>query len=316
MRQGAYSTEAREEAKAMLLRIYRTVLVLALIGFPAAGGTAAAASAIKDEGRIFSPQVKEQAERAIDEIGRVYHKDVTIEMVPAIPDGNWWNKFKKWALYSKDPKNRHRFYEDWAKRSARAAGPNSIYVLIVKEPAPLHLEIAAGRDAQKKDGLSPADSKRLQDRLQVLFQTGNYDGGLEETVRDLGRTLRDNRDATVVPPEQFPWAELTSLIAIVLGIWLCLQLMQKFLGNCDPERALPLAEAEYGAGGSYLTGLYTTATSSGLQELVRTLRSGERRAAEPVVSPADDHEMVLTDAEFGDSRPHPADPQDYIHDNS
>jgi TPM domain len=302
----------------MLLCIFRTALILAGVCWLAGGGTVAAASAVKDESRVFSPQVKEQAEKEIEEISRLYYKDLIIEFVPSVPEGNWWNKVKKWMLYSKDPKNRQRFYEDWAKRNARAAGPRSIYVLIVKEPAPLHVEIAAGRDAQKKDGLTPGDCKKLQERLQIAFQKGHYDAGLEETIKDIVRTLRDNRDAATVPPEQFPWAELGSLMAIMLGFWLCLQLMQKFLGNRDPERAVPLEAAGYGAGGSYLAGLYATLTSNGVQELFRSLRSRERPAPEPVAAraaaSADDHEVVLTDAEFGDSHHHAAEPQDYIHD--
>jgi uncharacterized membrane protein YgcG len=318
IKQGLCPAVLLEEVKPMLLRIYRPALILAAVGFLAAGGTATA-SAIKDEGRVFSAQVKEQAERDLEGIAHLYNKEVIIEMVPSVPEGNWWSRFKKWMLYSKDPKNRRRFYEDWAKRSARAAGPNSLYVLIVKEPAPLHVEIAAGLEAQKKDGVTPADSKRLQARLQTLFQKGNYDAGLEETVKELGRTLRDNRDAATVPPEQFPWAELGSLMAIMLGAWLCLQLMQKFLGNRDPERALPLAEAGYGTGSSYLAGLYATLTGGGLQELFRTLRSREARLHESVVwtkpASSDDREVLLTDADVRDSHRHADEPHDYIHDN-
>jgi uncharacterized membrane protein YgcG len=299
-----------------MVRTFRTAILVTGLGWFAAAGTAMAASAIKDESHIFSPQAREQAARDIEEISRLYHKDVFIEFLPSVPEGNWWNRFKKWMLYSKDPKSRQRFYEDWAKRSARAAGPNSIYVLIVKEPAPLHVEIAAGRDAQKKGGLMPADAKKLQERLQALFQKGDYNAGLEQTVREIGRVLRDNRDAAVVPPEEFPWAELGSLMGIMLGLWLCLQLMQKFLGNRDPERAVPLAEAGYGAGGSYLAGLYAALAGNGVRELFRSLRTRERPARAPVTEDGD-AEALLSEAPFreADQDPHAAEMSDYIHDN-
>jgi len=300
----------------MLLHIFRTALILAGVSWLAVGGTAAAASAIKDEGHVFSPQVKEKAEKDIENIRRDDHKELIIEFVPSVPEGNWWNKFKKWMLYSKDPKNRQRFYEDWAKRSARAAGPQSIYVLIVQEPAPLHVEIAAGRDAQMKGGLTPADCKKLQQSLQTAFQKGNYDAGLEQAIKDIRRTLRDHRDAV---DEGFPWGELGSLMAIMLGFWLCLQLMEKFLCNQDPERAVPLEAAGYGAGGSYLAGLYTALTNNGVQELFRSLRSREHPTLEPVTTraapSAGDQEAVLTDTDYGGAR-RGADSQDYLHDNS
>jgi uncharacterized membrane protein YgcG len=306
----------------MLRRIHRTSLLLAGICWLAVNGPVGAAPpAIKDEAHVFSPHVKDQAEKELEEIGRLYNKEVIIELVPSVPEGGWWNRLKKWMLYSKDPKSRKRFYEDWAKRNARAAGAKSIYILIVKEPSPLHLEIAAGRDAQKKDGLTPADCRRLQEQLQASFQKGQYDASLEETIRDLRRTLRDNRDAAIIPAEEFPWAEVGSFIGIMLGLWLCLQLMQKFLRNRDREQVVSLEKGGYGEGGSYLAGLYGTLTSHGLQELFHSLRSRAHPARDPVVSafgPAvEDHEVVRKEGVFHETplEHHAGEAQDYIHDN-
>src|SRR5262249_3011409 len=153
----------------------------------------------------------------------LYHKDLVIEFVPTVPANGWWGKLKNKMLQAKNPDSRNRFYADWAKRNARTAGPNSIYVLICKEPAPLRVEVAMGRDVRQPDVFTSADVRHFQERLQALFQNGHYDEGLAEAVQSVRKTLQANRERVAVPAEPFPWAGIGSLVLILVGLWVCLQ---------------------------------------------------------------------------------------------
>src|SRR5262245_55836735 len=209
-----------------------TSLLLAVVcGLTTCGQAAASPPPIKDEAHMFSPEAIERATADIQEIKRLYQTDLVFEFVPSVPADNWWNKFKKKVLHSKEPEARSRFYEDWAKRNARAAGPHAIYVLICKEPAPLHVVVVAGVSVQRQKAFTGADGKRLEARLLARFQQEKYDEGLAEAVQLVRKTLQTNRENLVIPVEGFPWAGIVSVILAMVGFWLCLQFMVIFRNN-------------------------------------------------------------------------------------
>src|SRR5262249_51857137 len=90
-----------EEANCM---IRLTSLLLAVVcGLTTCGQAAASPPPIKDEAHMFSPEAIERATADIQEIKRLYQTDLVFEFVPSVPADNWWNKFKKKVLHSKEP---------------------------------------------------------------------------------------------------------------------------------------------------------------------------------------------------------------------
>jgi hypothetical protein len=219
----------------------------ALIGV---GRGIAAAPEVKDAGKVFSPDAVAQADARIRELEKVYHKDIIIEYHPTAPVSSWWDKVKKRMLEAKSPESRRRFYADWAKRVARAAGRESIVVLICQEPTPLHVEIAVGAAARKHGGLTDKAVAQLRQELQALFQNGEYDAGLAAAIASIGETLRTNSQSSV-PAGTFPWTMVGIIVAALTVLWLGLQTAQGFR----------TVGANMGAG-SYSTGIYLAANAN------------------------------------------------------
>jgi len=122
----------------MRSRIGRQVLAfVALLGLLGPAGRAHAMTAeVRDEAGFFTPQAVKRANEVIEEVERKYHKDLLIETVRHVPEGE-----RKEAT-STDPKAKSRFFAEWAVRRAREPRVNGIYVLITREPG--HVEVAVG----------------------------------------------------------------------------------------------------------------------------------------------------------------------------
>ena len=235
---------------------------------------------IKDEAHAFSAAAVQKAEEGIQDIKRRYHRNLVIEFVPAVPGEGWWNKLKRWTL-SRNPHNHPQFYKDWATEQARKAGPNSIFILICREPAPLKLEVAAGWETRKQEAFTPADADRLQERLLPLFREGDYDRGLLDAVVGVRQALRDNQAAQAAPLEPFPWSTVAAIILPILGFWVCVEFMSMFREN-NPRQGF--TQGPYG-GGSFLAGLFATMNTYWFADLI-----GARRAVPlPTAEPAPEH---------------------------
>jgi hypothetical protein len=226
---------------------------------------APASPPIKDSAHLFSPEAVKQAEAAIQQFNQDYHKKLVIETF-ASP-----TTVKKWLLRLKDPPARSRFYQDWAIANAREAGPTSIYILICKEPAPLHVAVAAGGDAQKQ-AFPNSEWERLAGRIQGFFDTNQYDQGLTESIHFVRTTVARNGDLVPVPTSVFPWGGVSSFIFISLGLWLGMELVRKVQSQTNPDDYPPLARWSLGSGGSLVPAMLTPINFRWIHEVFRSLR--------------------------------------------
>src|SRR4051812_11251936 len=111
----------------------RTLVYIALVGLLGFAGRAHALTAeVRDEAVFFKPETVTRANEVIKEIKQKYKKDLLVETVRHVPEG------ERQEATSSDPHVKDRFFVDWADRRARDEGVNGIYVLITREPG--HVE--------------------------------------------------------------------------------------------------------------------------------------------------------------------------------
>ena len=111
-----------------------TVISVAALGAVAFGGNAfAAAPPIQDHAQLFSLATLREANEIVETIQTNYDKRLVIETFSSVP---WTARL---THNFKDPQDRARYFAEWARRNARRAGANGIYVLICKQPAPVEV---------------------------------------------------------------------------------------------------------------------------------------------------------------------------------
>lgn len=163
----------------------RALALAALAGWLAVAApvSAAVAPVIKDDGKFFSDEAREKADRKIKEIYREYNKDLLIETFPEVPA----DRAKDVDL--KDKAARDTFFEEWAKDRAHEAEVNGIYVLICKTPP--HLQVLVGNETQKR-AFTRKDRDELAKILTGKFHDKDYDGGLAKAVDFVAERLKAN----------------------------------------------------------------------------------------------------------------------------
>ena len=92
---------------------------------------------VKDDGKFFSAEAVEKANRVIGEIEHQFHRDLVIETFATVPTD------KVEQVKGMDAKAREQFYHTWALERARSEQLNGVFVLITKEPK--HIQAVSGR---------------------------------------------------------------------------------------------------------------------------------------------------------------------------
>ncbi len=97
---------------------------------------------IRDNGSFFSESAKSEATRNLVELEKRFKKDLAVETFAGIPD-----EVKK-GVDLTDKAAVRRMFEQWALKEARQLKVNGVYVLLVKDPA--HLQVEVGNTTQKQ----------------------------------------------------------------------------------------------------------------------------------------------------------------------
>lgn len=248
----------------------RIVLLLVLAFSLAAPGPTAAATlppAIQDSAGLFSADAVQRADHELQEISRLCHTNLRIDTFHAP------SALKTWILKLKKPQDRGRFYEDWARELARKAGPDSVIILICQEPAPLQVEVAAGRHLHGK-AFPIEKQSRIRECLLAGLDHGDNDQALLDAIHLVRRTLEATRHTWPEGDDAFSWAGILSVMAALVGLWACLQLVGRVRRPLEEQAPVRLLDTVYGGGGSYPAGLFATMNSSWLRELLCGLRAG------------------------------------------
>jgi uncharacterized membrane protein YgcG len=149
------------------------LLVTLLTGFVVVGTAAAVAPEIKDEAKFFSPEAVKKANKQIREIAQKSGKDLLVETLPAVP-GDQAAKVKAMSI-----EEREKFFHNWAADRAQAAVVNGVYILVVKDPPHLEIEITP----KARSSFNKEDFDKLRSMLLGKFRAKQFDEGLQEAVR-------------------------------------------------------------------------------------------------------------------------------------
>src|SRR4051812_45551854 len=132
-----------------------SVLVLAAVaGWLALPGAAWAVypPPVKDDGKFFSKDALDKANKKIHEIYQKYKKDVVVETLEKLTP----EQQKKYQ----EEEDKARFFARLALDRGREIGLNGIYIVIVKKPR--FLRIHMDSDTQKKDFKASDRKKALE----------------------------------------------------------------------------------------------------------------------------------------------------------
>ena len=163
-------------------------LLLGLAVFHARGaGAAAAERNIVDGGLFFSEEAVSEADDVLRHIKRAYGRDVMVETYPAVPDD-----LK--AELARDGKD--KFYENWLNRRARHLGVRGVFILMTREPG--RVQVGVDR-ATRRRAFTPADEEALRQIMASAFRAKQFDRGLLDGLRFVGRRMGENSGVDVKP---------------------------------------------------------------------------------------------------------------------
>jgi hypothetical protein len=237
-----------------------TVICVAALGAVALGGDAfAAAPPIRDHANMFSLAGLREANEIAEAIQTNYDKRLVVEAFSSAP---WTARL---THNFKDRQDRARYFAEWARRNARRAGANGIYVLICKQPAPVEVEVRARRDALPFFSLE--DASRAREVLLADLRQGQPDTALLRCVRLIESRLEVNGAHAPAPEESFAWGRVLWSFLAIVAFWALVQLAHHLvIGRSRPGEA----DAEpvgFGGGGSLPAGLFGAMTSHWLRDL-------------------------------------------------
>jgi uncharacterized membrane protein YgcG len=216
---------------------------------------------VRDSAHLFSTEAVREADDGIRDLQQRYYKKLVIDTFAAVPTLAKIMHRVRGGGYE-------QFIEDWARRNAaKKAGPNGVYILICKEPAPVQVQVEAGRELLGKV-FSADDCARLREQLLRLFRDGRYNDGLSYSVRFVRDDLRQALGEGAAPPEPFPWAEIVWIILILLAFWVGIEIVQRLAADRLHETCRPEATA-YGSAGGLSTAVFAAVTGGALGELWR-----------------------------------------------
>jgi uncharacterized protein len=151
-----------------------------LAGWLAAAGVASAVfpPPVKDEGKFFSAEALEKANKKIRQLYTAFGCDVVVETVPAVP-AEMEAKYKE---VGKD-----KFFLEWARKRAGELGVNGVYVLVCKSPG--RVEVGLNGPAGKRM-FAPGDRERVVSKMLGPFRDKKFDEGLAAALDFVEVTLK------------------------------------------------------------------------------------------------------------------------------
>ncbi len=135
---------------------------------------------IKDDGKFFSAEFVEKANKKIKEIYSSSKKDLVIETYATVPEG------KK---LPEDKNKLGEFFAEWAKARSEELGVNGVYVLICKSPTRLQIQVDT---ETRKRAFTAKDRDRLQQKFIAGFKEKKFDDGLKDGIDAVEAAFRAN----------------------------------------------------------------------------------------------------------------------------
>jgi uncharacterized membrane protein YgcG len=175
---------------------------------------------IDDTAHIFIAREMTQITGEVENIERDFHVRVVVDTVKSLPWGA-----QLWVSV-RGPDAAEHYLDNWAHRRARKAGTRGIYVLVCREP--LAVRVQAGRGLR---GITAADTNDLRETLATGLNRGDPGKALKETVAELDKILQNRLGRPVAGLPAISWPAVLAAIAIVLALWLAIELVGRSKGR-------------------------------------------------------------------------------------
>jgi len=239
------------------IRAFASVLGILAVMLLGTNVCRAAAGAVLDNGGFFSEQAKSDAAKVIGEMGRTLHEDFVVETFKEIPaDVKAGANLQDKAVLS-------HVFEQWAAKQFRQKGVNGVYVLIVKEPA--HLQVNVGNNTQRQ-AFTLQDRDALSSLMRAKLHAHQNDEALREGVNFVFATMKSHSNlrahtgsapavVTSHPVQQSSGSTGWLIPAIVIGVvvWLVIGLFRALSGRMGGGPAM--GQPGGGGGGGFLSSL-------------------------------------------------------------
>jgi uncharacterized membrane protein YgcG len=163
--------------------------LLALLGLTAPA-LAVYPPALKDDGKFFTKEGIEKANKKIREIYEKYKKDVVVETVPTLtPDQE--KKMKE--------DGEAKFFAKLTNDRAKEMGLNGVYILMCKKPK--YLRIHMDPDTQKK-AFTASNRATTVGKIVAQFKEDEFDAGLLDGLKEIESILETHsKEATKTTPK-------------------------------------------------------------------------------------------------------------------
>src|SRR5262245_5792440 len=143
---------------------------------------------IKDEAGFFSAEAVKKANEEIQEIARLYKKEVLIETFKTVPDG----KAERVRQMSREA--RSQFFDDWLRErvsQARTDGArvDGVYILMCKDPSHFKMSVTRGTATR---AFTTSNRNQLSKMMAENFKKETFDEVLLEAVAYIKKTMGEN----------------------------------------------------------------------------------------------------------------------------
>jgi hypothetical protein len=135
---------------------------------------------IKDDGKFFSAEVADKANKKIKEVYDSSKKDLVIETYAAFPDA------KK---LPEEANKKAEAITAWSKSRAKELGVNGVYVLICKEPTVFRIQVDP---RTYRRAFTKSDIERLSKTMIAGLREKKFDDALKGGVDVVEAALKAN----------------------------------------------------------------------------------------------------------------------------
>ena len=172
-----------------MIRWTMIAALLAVLGLTAPA-LAVYPPAVKDDGKFFTKEGVEKANKKIREIYEKYKKDVVVETVPTLtPDQEKKVKDDTEA----------KFFAKLANDRAKEIGLNGVYLMLCKKPK--YLRMHMDPETQKKM-FTASNRTTTVGKIVAQFKEEEFDAGLLDGLKEIETILEANsRGATKPTPK-------------------------------------------------------------------------------------------------------------------
>lgn len=136
---------------------------------------------VRDEAGLFRPEAVRQVDKELQQISRIYARDVRIETVKELPPEQ-----KTQLDRSRSSREAARLFAAWATELARDQGVNGVFVLISDIPGYKHVQVTVWPEEPPLP-LRPRD----RDQVRRCFTQVQKNQGPNQALKEMVMELRD-----------------------------------------------------------------------------------------------------------------------------